>query len=514
MKINTRSILFYSLGFGIILLSVQIAFIVFSKSFNFNYGYEYGKIATSIYNGTGYSNPWGANTGPTATMPPALVYIHLLGLYLFHSANIYAFLFVALIKIVAFVFSFYFIAKAIEINHVKLLKPLLLGLFVFFILLSPVLNFEHTGDLWISVFIVSWFLYASSFFFILSGKRYIIELGIICFLAPMINPSFALAMMVLLGILTLSKLVSVNQKLNLGLIAYLKTFFVNKLTFPYYRTLLICTLSFGLSIGIWTIRNYLVFHAFIPTKSNLWLEVYLSNIVEKDGVLSYASVLKSHPAADEDIDAEILRDGEIKWFKKYETIGRLYIKEHKTEYYRKVRNRIFNAFVLTKWDLDVMPSSFLGNLDSSKIELLTKHKLIVNDLWKCPDLSKAELSAKLDSIQIIDKTAYLNDWENSKIQIAAVQQSIKYKMRGLLFALIPTIAGVVLLFFSFYRKNILFVSILIIYILYLMPYMLVSHQLRYQRPLMTLQIVLIYFLFYELYKFVFKDKPDTIKTSG
>jgi hypothetical protein len=513
MKINTKSILFYSFAFGIILICIQIAFIVFVK-FNFNYGYEYGKIATSIYNGTGYSNPWGINTGPTATMPPALVYIHLLGLYLFKSANIYAFLFVVLIKIIAYTYSFYFIAKAIEINQVKLLKPILLGLFVFFVLLSPVLNFEHTGDLWISVFIVSWFLYASSYFFILSGKKFIIELAIICFLAPTINPSFALAMMVLLGILTLSKLVYINKKSNSGLIDYLKSFFTNKETFPYYRTLLICTISFGLSIGIWTTRNYLVFHAFIPTKSNLWLEVYLSNIVEKDGVLSYASVLKSHPAADEDVDAEISRDGEIKWFKKYETIGRLYIKEHKLDYYRKVRNRLFNAFILTKWDLDVMPSSFLGNLDSSRIELLTRNKLIVNNFWKSLDISKDKLSSKLDSLHIVDKTTYLNDWNNSKIQVAAVQQSLKYKMRGLLFALVPTIAGVVLLFFSFYRKNILFVSILIIYILYLMPYMLVSHQLRYQRPLMTLQIVLIYFLFYELYKLFFKDKSAVVESAG
>ena len=74
--------------------------------------------------------------------------------------------------------------------------------------------------------------------------------------------------------------------------------------------------------GPWTIRNYLVFHQWIPSKSNGYFELVLSQRETDNGVLSEASLLVGHPSTNPRLLAEYARLGESGFLAPYKEEAR------------------------------------------------------------------------------------------------------------------------------------------------------------------------------------------------
>ncbi len=486
----------------LLLLLIQILYIIVKYPIEFNFGYEFGAIADSLLAGKGYSNPWKFNSGPTAAVLPLLVYFHLLSFYLF-GKTLTTFIFISVFKFASYGLSYYFIVKSLRLNDIRVHHVFLAFLFLLFVSFSPTLNFEHTGDLWLYILAVSWLFFGISTYFKGNKKLAIVNLSLFYFISPQINPSIALAGIILFMILILMELFKViNFNDLIRFKKNTKSQFIQNSIFPTIKYGIFYAFLFGLSVSIWSIRNYFVFQTFIPTKSNLWMEYYTANMMDSDGLLSASTVLKYHPIGSDSIKELFEKYGEIEMMKKFEIIGKEHRKNNFDVYLRKTLNRLVNAFVYTEYDLDVRPTAKYESFDNYDKEMLNKSHCISKGTWVCLDMNKKEFNSILVNLKIKNKQEVYNDWAAAQNQYFTTKNSLHVIIRSLVMGLFVS-ASMILLFITKNRSNLLIISTIIFYITYLIPYILVSHQLRYHRPLFAAQLILIYIAVIYIYSKLF-----------
>jgi len=100
----------------------------------------------------------------------------------------------------------------------------------------------------------------------------------------------------------------------------------------------------GVLASPWVVRNALVFHRFIPTKSNLPFEEYQANVLDTDGVYEISSMLE-HPYNSENMRFEYQQLGEIAFVDSYGKRFRKQLAVHPQGILRRVLNRALAATV-------------------------------------------------------------------------------------------------------------------------------------------------------------------------
>lgn len=485
----------YAVLLFIFLWVIQTVVLITSFPTGFNFGYEFAKVATSILNGNGYGNPWGGNSGPTAAVLPALVYLHYIA-FLFFGKSLTTYILLSILKFAALAITYYYILLSFKLNNIRINYLIYSCLFLLFISFSPTFFFKHTGDLWIYIFLVAWYLYSQSHYFLGNRKKGRINLIIFCLVSPMINPAIALAGLSVFGIYYILFTYQQNKAVNANIFQNFNKAFLGRNFFIHIKTLIIFPIAFSITIFIWSYRNYIIFETFIPTKSNLWMEYYNTNMCDEDGLLSYSTVLLYHPTGNDSVFNEFAKKGEIVLMKEYEALGRLHRKAYRDVYHKKTLNRLINAFVFTKYDLDVAESTSKGSYSQEDKEILINNKLLVSKYWVCLDLSEDEFKTIISSVPLESKEMVYDDWNKARKQYYRKRSSIRTIFRGLMMGIVPTLSMIFLLLFSKSRNNLLILSSVIFYVVYIIPYILFSHQLRYQRPLFVIHLVLIYCLVY------------------
>lgn len=231
-------------------------------------GAEYYKIAQALADGRGYSDPFGESTGPTAWMPPVFCALQWLFIVVLEERRL-----VAIAVLVLMYTSFVIVGTAIY-SVVRSTQPvinplLIVAMYVVWALGHRYWFFVLTSDVWLHSLLVAatvWALarYASTGTL---GRWYLWALlGGIAFLT---SPAVAAAWMVILGCIYFhNRAERVHIALVLGAAFYLAS--------P------------------WIIRNAIVFHQFIPTKSNLVFELHQANVVDDDGIYDLAT-MQHHP---------------------------------------------------------------------------------------------------------------------------------------------------------------------------------------------------------------------------
>ena len=215
---------------------------------------ETGSIAYSLVTGKGFSNPFKRDTGPTAWLTPVYPLLVAVAFKLFGAFTISAFFFLVLLNILvstAVCVTIFYVGKRIAGTAVASGAAWLWALFPNAIMIP----FEWIWDTSLSALLSATLLWATLELTECSRVRDWCGYGLLWGFTLMTNPSLGLLLPPLLG------WAAYRTRRNPS---------------PFTRPALV----FGIAVLCclpWTIRNYMVFHRFVPLRSNFPLELYIGN---------------------------------------------------------------------------------------------------------------------------------------------------------------------------------------------------------------------------------------------
>ena len=284
--------------------------------FSTHLGGEYYNIAAALADGRGYSDPFGALSGPTAWMPPAFTFLLAALILLLKSKTLVAQAVVVLTGISWVVVGL--IVFRIARKWTAMLSPFVaLAFYAVWLWAFYAWIFVVTHDIWLIALEAA--LICAAF------SRYVTEQrvkpwswGLLGGLATLTSPTLAFAW---LG-LTLLMLWSARPERQRLLLA------------------LVMTAVLG---APWVARNALAFHRLIPTKSNAFYEAYAANYQDDDGI--YDGALMAHPYNSVMMRYEYTQRGEMGFIDEHRDLFLASLQREPERYLRAVVNRLLAVTV-------------------------------------------------------------------------------------------------------------------------------------------------------------------------
>jgi hypothetical protein len=328
--------------------AVRVAAILIGRTYrlptvmdHFEYGWEVGRIARSLVQGHGYANPFNGVSGPTAWLSPLYPLVVALGFKLFgvytHAAAIFVLVCnsafsagtaLAVYEIAARCFD----AKGIARRGAKVAAPVALWSAWLWALYPAAMQYAVR---WIWEMSLTAFLFAWAVVVVLRLRGVGEEQGLGI---RDLGLGLWVWLGVLWGLITLS-----NASLLLCLPAMMVW-----VAWPELRrrrlgartiggAALTCV-SFAVVLAPWVVRNEIVLHAFVPTRSNLGVELYESTMVRNDG-LPWGTTLPLW-AGDPEFK-EFVRMGEIPFERMRNEEAKAWIRAHPGVFVRRAVDRFF-----------------------------------------------------------------------------------------------------------------------------------------------------------------------------
>lgn len=231
-------------------------------------GGEYFQMAQSLVAGQGFSHPFDRPTGPTAWQPPVLPLILAGFLWACDGSRDGVMAIVIVLQVLILVGTGVLVLALVQQTSRRIGAGVAAGLFFLALLCDFNHNFQWTHDSWLVMLAVDLLIAGLCWCRPLHGWPSALGWGLFGGLCALINPIVGLTWGVL------SVLTSFRQCAwsHLGL-AVLAAFLV---------------------LTPWTVRNFLVFGRFIPTKSNLAYEMYQTQCLQPEGLLR-GSTFRFHP---------------------------------------------------------------------------------------------------------------------------------------------------------------------------------------------------------------------------
>jgi len=283
-------------------------------------GGEYRCIAQALAAGRGFSDPFGVPTGPTAWMPPVFPVLMAVLLKILGEIEAVAAVVLTLQNLVLIYMGLLVLRLASEPEHAPGSRALALALYVSAIACNYYYLFVFTHDHLIVMFWVCLFVdVADRLVGRAAGTLATVGWGVIGGLSvltsPVLGPVWA-------G-LTVMLAASANR----------------------FRQFAISFLIATAVIAPWIARNALVFHRFIPVKSNLAFELYQSQCLEPDGVLRDVTAL-AYPFLNEQERALYTDLGEMKYLEAKRGAFLDSVRQSPLSYCKRVANRFLAATIL------------------------------------------------------------------------------------------------------------------------------------------------------------------------
>ena len=216
---------------------------------------ETGNIAFSLAQGHGFSSPWWQETGATAWLTPVYPWIVSVLYRLFGIHTPHAFYAVVLVDIcfsAATCMPIYFIGKKVSGSGVAAGATWLWAIFPNAILIP----YEWVWDTSLSALLMATILWTTLELAESSRWRDWILYGALWGFALMTNPALGSTLPILLGWAAYRRMRDVKLSAARPLVAL--------------GIAILCCVP-------WTVRNYIVFHKFVPLRSNFPLELWLGN---------------------------------------------------------------------------------------------------------------------------------------------------------------------------------------------------------------------------------------------
>ncbi len=289
-------------------------------------GFEYRYIAEAIVAGKGFSNPFNANTGPTAWMPPVYPALLAILIKIFGSINSVAVAVVILKNIVLVIagLTVYMAAK----NTASAAKAYWAAVIYLVFLISDFSwFFQVTHDDWLILLLLS-AMYVTAIFLwsdTVTAKKAAVW-GVIGGVGILSSPVLGYVWMVLTFIRILR---SGGKRLVISAVIFLAL------------------------LAPWVARNYLHFHKIIPVKSNLLFDAYQANYRKNNGLVT-RTTFDHHPYVEtlRTSKSEYKTMGEDKFLEHYKGRFLSAAKKDPLTFLRKIKNRFF-ASTLVYFPYDI-----------------------------------------------------------------------------------------------------------------------------------------------------------------
>jgi 4-amino-4-deoxy-L-arabinose transferase-like glycosyltransferase len=222
---------------------------------HWRFAWEMGMVAKSLFNGHGFSSPFLFDSGPTACMPPLYPAL-LAGLFKlfgpFSPASVLAALAINGVFSALTCVPLFFIARRTFGAKVAAWAGWLWTFFPYAIYLSA----DRIWDTAITTFLFTCLFWLTLYLAESGGVAAWAGYGLLWGVGALLNPSI-LVMLPFLG------LWACYRRLRQGM--------------AWFRPAVVSALIFAACITPWEVRNYRVFHRFIPIRDNFWMQVRSGN---------------------------------------------------------------------------------------------------------------------------------------------------------------------------------------------------------------------------------------------
>lgn len=466
---------------------------------NAKFGWEYGNIAESLVTGYGFANAFDDQGGPTAWMPPVYVFFMTGLFYLFGIKSAAALWVMFIFKYAGITLSLIMLLIVVDKAGYARYRYLLIPLFLGPLYLNRTTFFLELHDVWLNMFLSCLMLYTFAGQIYDKSRISHILLFTLAFVLPVTSPSLALAFITFeTGYFLTQTYHLTRNKFSERMPIYQFDDFRKLWRQKDLRRFILIAVIFAFSTLLWTYRNYQVFGLFIPIKSNLWFDFYQTNVIDPDGIVSYETFRNYHPVHVDSLRTRYNAHGEADFLAEYKPLSFLAVQRNPYKILQNITHRASNAFLFVSNPNDTLPLD-IKSADPTDLAKLFQIKLIyVNDgqpvpLWTSLTMPQEEFMAHIQSLNLTHETTFIQDWVERRRDLERRDTRWLNVIKSISISLIPFCCLVLGMILSEVRANKVFVVAATIYLVYLTPYILVSHYLRYQTPLIGLQTIFIFF---------------------
>jgi hypothetical protein len=457
---------------------------VLPHSSNLYYGYEYGAVGTALAQGRGFSDPFSVGSGATAWVSPLLPAIISSVFYITRLNMTGSYWILHLIKIFSLGFGTGLIWSVLQKSNRGFAPVFYLWMGILYYLSSTELLPQYCDE-WLIFLVISLAFWAWHQRNSLSGQ---IVLVASLSAAALCNP-------ILWGALFMVMLVF-NKNTGRYKGESSKSFLNKQKTFVDRNSFWIAvTISFFLILG-WSVRNWILLGILAPIKSNSGYEIFQAQIASRSGVLDF-SIFAKHPITFTSKEHQAYAAlGETGFIRMRSDMAIRSIWSNPADFCRRVARRFINAFIFTVTPVNTarvdskISATDLDRLRSAGFVADRNGKNIWIDLDD-PDRDR-DLIKGLPSLNLANSQLAIDDRRLVSEGYYQYRFSWGHLLRGGLLGGLPWLALLIAILMgrrSELAPDIKWASLFLLF--YLMPYVLISHYLRYQLPLMGMQAILL-----------------------
>jgi hypothetical protein len=233
----------------------------------------------------------------------------------------------------------------------------------------------------------------------------------------------------------------------------------------------------------WTLRNYAVFHQWLPGKSNGCFELVVSHQDTDDGILA-DSALVGHPSTNPRLLNEYARLGEREFLKPYRRQAAEIVTDDFGRYCLFCLNRLYDAVCYAKSPSDIELLSV--RLPTAEAARLVGKRLILqcagapNFFWARSTRPGAAELADLTASGVDRPDAVLADWARAQGAIRRRVESPASLLTGFLWSGFPSLCFLAAAAAGRFAPPRLVLIAGSIYLIALLPNVLITHDVRHQ----------------------------------
>jgi hypothetical protein len=437
---------------------------------------EHANVAYSLATGTGYSNPFGVSSGPTAWVPPGIPFLYAGAIRFAHALRIDESVPIAALNFLATAAAVFLTLRFCIPRWRLRSRTAFCIAFVAYGILDP----DFLAD--------AGPLTAAATALLLSGLASSVRRPHSPMSWAMLFASNALLAAIHPGL----ALAGVAASFAVG---FLGARSGQDRPAPFMWPAAVAAVAGCALVTVpWTLRNYAVFHQLIPSKSNGCFELVLSQQETDDGVLSEASLLVGHPSTNPRLLAEYVTLGESAFLAPYRREAAEILRGDLRRYVIFSLNRLHNAIWLSRSPADI--GMLTAKLRPDEIARLVGRRLVLmcagtpNLFWPpSSDSAETEL-ASFRSAGIADPDALLADWERGQRTIQSRTQGAAIWLKGFAWSGLPTLCFAAALIAGRRSTPRQVLAAASIYMVALIPNILITHDIRHQGSFVLLFAVI------------------------